>query len=112
MIKSFFATLTLLATLTACQAPTPAPTAWEYQVIELPCENPAVTFKPSTFENPTSLLNVMGSKGWELVDTYTDVQTTFPNFGDEQYNTGIRENTHTHCLHFVFKRPLTSQSKE
>lgn len=49
-------------------------------------------------------LNMFGIDGWELVDVYTIVETSFPNFGSEEYVTGIRENTQTSSVNYVFKR--------
>ena len=52
----------------------------------------------------------MGKEGWELVSTYTETATAFPNFGNSDYVTGIRDNTRTSVVNFVFKRP--SDGKE
>jgi hypothetical protein len=51
----------------------------------------------------------MGEDGWELVSTYTEIATAFPNFGNSEYVTGIRENVRTSVVNFVFKRPSTGQ---
>lgn len=53
-----------------------------------------------------SMLNHWGKEGWELVDVYTTTETVFPNFGDENLHTGIKANTRTKALNFVFKRQL------
>ena len=53
----------------------------------------------------------MGKEGWELVSTYTEVATVFPNFGNSEYVTGIRENVRTNVVNFVFKRPNTGQKE-
>lgn len=108
MIQKILLSFALLATLTGCSS---QPEKWEYKVLELTSENPAEKFMPSRFQNPTDMLNVMGQNGWELVDTYTDVHTVFPNFGNEQYLNGIRENARTSAVHFVFKRPLKETKK-
>lgn len=55
-------------------------------------------------------LNIWGRNGWELVSTYTTVETVYPNFGDEKYHTGIKENTRTEKINFVFKRPVLKKS--
>ena len=41
---------------------------------------------------------------WELVSAYTETGTAFPNFGSSEYVTGIRDNTRTSVVNFVFKR--------
>ena len=40
----------------------------------------------------------------ELVSAYTETGTAFPNFGSSEYVTGIRDNTRTSVVNFVFKR--------
>ena len=40
----------------------------------------------------------------ELVDVYTIEETVHPNFGNEEYVTGLRENTRTASINYVFKR--------
>ena len=40
----------------------------------------------------------------ELVQAYTETGTAFPNFGNSDYVTGIRDNTRTAVVNFVFKR--------
>lgn len=51
-------------------------------------------------------LNSYGKDGWELVSIYTTTETVFPNFGDTGYHTGVKENTRTQTVNFVFKRKL------
>lgn len=46
----------------------------------------------------------LGRRGWELVGVLPDVETSFPNFGDAEYHTGIKSNTHTKSAHLLFKR--------
>lgn len=65
---------------------------------------------PPVFEDPTSELNRLGKEGWELVSTYTTVETKYPNFGNQDYVTGIRENTHTGKINFVLKRRVDKSS--
>ena len=49
-------------------------------------------------------LNKLGAEGWELVNIYELVGTNFPNFGEKQYHTGVKENVKTTSVRFVFKR--------
>lgn len=66
------------------------------------------SIKPLNFPSEAAIsdrLNVCGKDGWELVDTYTTVETAYPNFGNEDYHTGIKTNTRTLTINFVFKRP-------
>ncbi len=81
---------------------------WEYKVVKVagqPAEV-AADYSPLVFSDQTPMLNKMGGEGWELVNTYTETNTSHPNFGNAEYVTGIRENTRTAVLNFVFKRPM------
>lgn len=94
---------------------------WEYCVIQLEgsqtprvyaaCEAEALkkasVYKPLYMPETDDLMMVLnncGQDGWELVGIYTTTETVFPNMGDEQYHTGIKENTRTQSVNFVFKR--------
>lgn len=91
-------------------------TRWEYQVLEFRDNNILAnsgidsSFYPAMFDDPTSELNKLGEEGWELVSTYTAIETKFPNFGNKEYVTGIKENTRTAKICFVFKRKMTKSS--
>lgn len=58
----------------------------------------------TSFPDPDPMLNQIGKEGWELVGVYTEVATSYPNFGSEEYHTGIKTNTRTRRVNFVFKR--------
>lgn len=62
------------------------------------------------FEDPSSTLNELGEQGWELVSTYTTTETLFPNMGNADYHTGVKTNTRTKTINFVFKR-IASKKK-
>lgn len=57
-------------------------------------------------------LNRMGEEGWELIDTYEETETTYPNWGNEKYVTGIQPNVRTMSVVFLFKRPVTAVKKD
>lgn len=88
---------------------------WEYKVISVNATNatdsigidPQSDYYPNVFGDPSSALNDEGKEGWELVTSYTITETSFPNFGDKQYVTGLNSNTKTKKVCFVLKRPLT-----
>ena len=68
--------------------------------------------KEANFFNPDiAVLDSLGSEGWELVDTYTEVYTLFPNFGQKGYHTGIKENVKVKNICFVFKRLYTGEQQ-
>ena len=76
---------------------------WEYKIVKI--DNTTTSdFFESDFKVTSEDLNLFGEDGWELVDVYTLTQTQHPNFGDDKYVTGIRENTRTESVNFVFKR--------
>ncbi len=61
-------------------------------------------FDARTINVDKKALNKLGNDGWELVGTYTEVATTYPNFGNDEYVTGIRTNTHSMAIICIFKR--------
>lgn len=94
---------------------------WEYNIVSLSGSPTPKTFganqkeeiiKRNTFSSlnyPNSdevndILNFHGKEGWELVDIYTTIETVFPNFGNEDLHNGIKDNTRTNTVNFVFKR--------
>lgn len=93
-------------------------TQWEYRVLKFGYDENILihsgldtSFYPVMFGDPTSELNKLGQEGWELVSTYTTIETKFPNFGNQEYVTGIRNNTRTGGICFVFKRIKTTGNK-
>lgn len=85
---------------------------WEYKIVKVAGQDAAVMedYGPKVFDDQSQMLNKMGKDGWELVDTYTEIGSAFPNFGNKDYVTGIRENTRTTVLNFIFKRQVKEQS--
>ena len=76
---------------------------WEYKIVSV--EGKASTeYAPRTFDVDDEDLNLFGKEGWELVDVYTITESVHPNFGSAEYVTGIRENTRTMSINYVFKR--------
>lgn len=76
---------------------------WEYKIVKVAGQE-TFDYTPMTFDNQTGMLNNMGKEGWELVSVYTETNTAFPNFGNSEYVTGLRTNTRTAVINFVFKR--------
>ena len=76
---------------------------WEYKIVTVENEQ-ASAFKASEIKVSSEDLNLFGEDGWELVDVYTIIETEHPNFGNSEYVTGIRENTRTSSVNYVFKR--------
>lgn len=76
---------------------------WEYKTVTITGKSDS-EFVSNTFNVTDEDLNLLGAEGWELVNVYTLQETVFPNFGNEKYVTGIRENTRTKSINYVFKR--------
>lgn len=88
-------------------------TEWEYKVVTYrPIDNisrdgePA--FKYTTIHPNESELYGFGVAGWELVTSYLEMETAYPNFGAQDYVTGIQPNVRPQKLVLIFKRPITS----
>lgn len=84
------------------------PNRWEYQTVEFPSTGISRTgsfaLSASTIQIDSSRLKDMGEQGWELVDSFVEVETAFPNFGKEEYVTGLRENIRPQKAVLIFKR--------
>lgn len=57
-------------------------------------------------------LNTLGQEGWEIVGVYTKTSTTFPNFGNAEYVTGLRDQVATRRVVYVLKRPYIETEKK
>lgn len=79
---------------------------WEYKVLTIKGaeQSSMPKFQPKEFKVSNNSLNSYGEDGWELVDVYQTIETIHPNFGDEEYVTGIQPNVRTSEINFVFKR--------
>jgi flagellar FliL protein len=54
--------------------------------------------------NFTPNLNELGMQGWELVSTFIELETTHPNYGDDDYVSGLQPNVRPNKLVCIFKR--------
>lgn len=109
MSKQFILYITLLLLLCACSK-----TKYEYKIVRVTDEYEILGLSPSdtrlsaNFGDQTELLNRMSDEGWELDEVYTETSTSYPNFGEPKYHTGIKSNVHTSALNFIFKREKNS----
>jgi hypothetical protein len=76
--------------------------SYEYKVITI--ESQRNEYGEGTIALTEASMVDLGQHGWELVGAVDDVETSFPNFGDTEYHTGIKSNTHTKSVHLLFKR--------
>lgn len=63
----------------------------------------------STIEQSEEQLNELGVDGWELVSSYLEMETAFPNFGDQKYATGLHSNIRPQDVVLLFKRPVNEK---
>lgn len=85
---------------------------WEYKTIYIPVSssNYGDSF-PFPNEDVEALLNNEGKNGWELVSAVAIDGTTFPNFGDNRYVTGIRDLVATRSIQYILKRSYIQNRK-
>lgn len=87
----------------------PAP-KWEYKVVAIGTEGLDRVDKgaalPHTIQIGVDSLREYGDQGWELVVSFLEMETAFPNFGRGEYVTGLQPNIRPQRLVLVFKRPL------
>lgn len=101
-MKKFLFALCMIAILASCTNNN----QWEYKVVKVAGKSAEVLadYGALVYGDQTAMLNKMGEEGWELVSTYTEIATVFPNFGNSEYVSGIRDNTRTCVVNFVFKK--------
>ena len=51
-------------------------------------------------------LDMLGLEGWEVVGSYLEMETAYPNFGDSNYVTGIQPNVRPQKVVVILKRPI------
>ena len=87
---------------------------WEYQTVEILAETSGTAsilgenyekLAYKTIPEFSTKLDSMGSQGWELVSSFLEHETAHPNFGNEDYVSGLQPNTRPQKLVLIFKRP-------
>jgi hypothetical protein len=99
MNKILFIAFTWLS-LSACNS------KWEYKLVTVKGKEDEVLskFQSNKFEVTDESLNLLGEDGWELVSVYDQIETVHPNYGNDQYVSGLQPNVRTAEIHYVFKR--------
>lgn len=77
---------------------------WEYKVVYISTLNPDEMGSTHITINEEELIS-LGQDGWELVNAYSEMETTWPNFGNEEYVTGLQPNVRPQFTTLIFKRP-------
>ncbi len=85
-----------------------APVSWEYTTASIVVTtertgNPAAKNAYIQFD-ASEMTRQHGAKGWELVTCYLEMETAFPNFGDDKFVIGIKSNVRPSRLVLIFKR--------
>ena len=108
--KTFILACAALGTLVACNSKDSGkPVLWEYK--QVAAEGKTLNdFRPSVAGVSIDELNALGAEGWELVACYDNLETVYPNFGDDKYVTGIQPNVRTSTIFYVFKRPKQAEN--
>jgi hypothetical protein len=86
---------------------------WEYMTLDVQAEAGLAAALGANYEkiadktipDMTSRANSLGAQGWELVAAYLEIQTKHPNFGKEEYVSGLQPNVRPQKLVCIFKRP-------
>ncbi len=96
-----------------------APSRWEYTYVSVPARSARYTTLKADREGHDamsaaqidrerlkSLTEEMTKGGWELAGTAMEIETAFPNFGKDEYVTGLRENVRPQALLMVFRKAI------
>lgn len=83
---------------------------WEYKVVYIEATETFTYLQgernPSKIELTDDMINEYGVKGWELVDSYLEIETVHPNYGNNQYVTGLQPNIRPQRLVLILKKEL------
>jgi len=80
---------------------------WEYKVVSYvgyESRDGSGAFKYQVITPDEEELSRLGAEGWEVATSYLEMETAFPNFGKEEYHTGIKTNNRPQRLVIIFKR--------
>ncbi len=96
-----------------------APSRWEYTYVSVPARSSKYTTLKADREGHDamsaaqidreklkSLTEDMTRGGWELAGTAMEIETAYPNFGKDEYVTGLRENVRPQALLMVFRKAI------
>lgn len=84
---------------------------YEYKVVVLLAggslsRTGADAMKASSVEVDEKELSKLGSQGWELVGSFLENETAYPNFGDDKYVTGLQTNVRPQRLVLLLRHRI------
>lgn len=86
----------------------PVPT-WEYKRVVFPSNGDGRVgpgaLRYATVHLDEKLLSQLGAEGWEMVDTYLEMETAFPNLDENERPKSFQPNVRPQSLTVLFKRP-------
>lgn len=86
----------------------PVPT-WEYKRVVFPSNGDGRigpgALRYATVHLDEKLLSQLGAEGWEMVDTYLEMETAFPNLDENERPKNFQPNVRPQSLTVLFKRP-------
>ena len=81
---------------------------WEYKVVPVMAEGHdrtgSAALRVSSATPDSQAISKLGDEGWDLVASYLEMETSYPNFGSAQYVTGLQPNVRPQRVVLLFKR--------
>jgi hypothetical protein len=110
IILASFSSLLLLLILILHFPSKPKPINWEYKTLKFYSQGYDRTGseagKFASIMVSEEKLNELGTDGWELVSSALEMETSYPNFGNPSYVTGLQPNVRPQALICIFKKPM------
>lgn len=83
---------------------------YEYKVVIVAADAHGRTgdgaMKPSSVKLDEKALAQLGNQGWEIVGSYLELETAYPNFGDAKYVTGLQTNVRPQRLVMILRHRI------
>lgn len=84
---------------------------YEYRVVVYAAEDDLArtgeaAMKAALVQIDEKELNKLGSQGWEVIGSYLELETAYPNFGDSKYVTGLQPNIRPQRLVLILRHRL------
>ena len=83
---------------------------WEYRVMEFPAK-PGDKNATRTVDLDIEELQMAGKNGWEIAGQWLEHETVFPNFGKDEFVTGLQPNFRPSKLLILLKRKTSQFSQ-